>query len=202
MHLSHLVENVLDVARMDKRGVKLVRAPVDPEELVRTLVSSYESWLTSKGFSVDVEIDSGIGEQMWDREAMSRALLNLIDNAVKYSEDDRHLVVRLRDHAKHVEIAVQDHGIGLRSSDLARIFEPYYRAQFSDTQTRRGAGLGLTLVQQIIRAHGGTIEVDSSPGKGSTFRFLLPKPAEPDRHETRMLQPPGRRFASDSGETK
>jgi two-component system OmpR family sensor kinase len=71
---------------------------------------------------------------------------------------------------------VKDHGIGIDAGDLTHIFEPYYRAQFSDTQTRRGAGLGLTLVQQIIASHGGTIEVESKPGAGSTFRLLFPLP--------------------------
>jgi len=70
---------------------------------------------------------------------------------------------------------VKDRGIGIDADDLSHIFEPYYRAQFSDTQTRRGAGLGLTLVQQIVTSHGGTIEVESNPGAGSTFRLLFPR---------------------------
>ena len=72
-------------------------------------------------------------------------------------------------------IEVKDSGIGIAASDLPRIFDPYYRAQFSDTQTRRGAGLGLTLVQQIMVSHGGRVEVESTPGIGSTFRLLFPR---------------------------
>ena len=72
-------------------------------------------------------------------------------------------------------IEVRDRGIGIDARELGRIFDPYYRAKFSDTQTRRGAGLGLTLVQQIAASHGGRVEVESQPGAGSTFRLLFPR---------------------------
>jgi signal transduction histidine kinase len=74
-----------------------------------------------------------------------------------------------------VVLEVSDHGIGIDAKDAARIFDPYYRAKFSDTITRRGAGLGLTLVQQIVESHGGRVEVESVPGQGSTFRLLFPR---------------------------
>ena len=83
--------------------------------------------------------------------------------------------VVLRQDAEHVIVEVKDHGIGIGPNDLSKIFDPYFRAQFSDTQTRRGAGLGLTLVQQIASAHGGRAEVESELGKGSTFRLLFPR---------------------------
>jgi len=176
LHLSHLVENVLDVARMQNKSTKaLAFTPVYPRDLVTTLISTYESWIRSKGFEVRLRIDDPIDEQSWDREAVSRALLNLIDNAIKYSGDDKVLDIALRQTEQHVVIEVTDHGIGIDPADLSRIFEPYYRAQFSDTQTRRGAGLGLTLVQQIVASHGGTIEVESQPHSGSTFRLLFPR---------------------------
>ena len=175
--LSHLVENVLDVARIQNRNTKaLAFTPVGPRELIRTLISTYESWIRSKGFTVDLQLDETIEEQMWDRDAVSRALLNLIDNAIKYSSEDRRAIdVVLRQTAEHVVIEVKDHGIGISAADAAKIFDPYYRAQFSDTTTRRGAGLGLTLVQQIVESHGGRVEVESQPGSGSTFRLLFPR---------------------------
>ena len=69
--------------------------------------------------------------------------------------------------------------MGIPADELRRIFEPYYRARFSDTETRRGAGLGLTLVQLIVQSHGGKVEVDSMPGQGSTFKLLFPKTKAP-----------------------
>ena len=175
IHLSHLVENVLDVARLQRTNNPFAFTPIDPAELVRSVVGTYESWIASKGFRVQLEIDPGIGEQMWDREAVSRALLNLIDNAIKYSSDDRRLRVFLMDQSEAIAIGVEDHGIGIEPRDLQKIFEPYFRSSFSDTQTRRGAGLGLTLVDHIVKSHGGRIEVESTPGDGSTFRLIFPK---------------------------
>jgi len=176
LHLSHLVENVLDVARIQHRHAKaLAFTPVYPRELVSAVVSTYESWIRSKGFDVVMQIDDTVDEQLWDRDAVSRALLNLIDNAMKYSADEKQLHVALRQTDENVIIEVRDRGIGIAGKDIDRIFDPYYRAQFSDTQTRRGAGLGLTLVQQIVTSHGGRIEVVSAPGEGSTFRLLFPR---------------------------
>lgn len=202
MHLSHLVENVLDVARIQKSGVKLVPGPVDPGELVNSLVSSYGSWLENKGFTIDLAIDETIGDQLWDREAMSRVLLNLIDNAVKYSSDDKRIEVAVTSHPDNVEISVRDHGIGLHTRDIAKIFDPYYRAQFSDTQTRRGAGLGLTLVNQIVRGHGGRIVVDSVPGEGSTFRVLMPRETDPRGTIRRESESSGGSLATQAGESR
>ncbi|HEV7428982.1 MAG TPA: HAMP domain-containing sensor histidine kinase [Thermoanaerobaculia bacterium] len=186
LHLSHLVENVLDVARMQNSSAKaLAFTPVYPRDLLTSLIATYESWIRSRGFDVKLQIADAVGEQSWDRDAVSRAVLNLIDNAIKYSGDENKLLdVVLRQNEQSVVIEVKDRGIGIDASDLAHIFEPYYRAQFSDTQTRRGAGLGLTLVQQIIASHGGTIEVESKPGIGSTFRLLFP---QPQSHTTTSL---------------
>ena len=174
--LSHLVENVLDVARIQNNSSRaLAFTPVHPRDLIHNLLTTYESWIRSKGFTCDVQIDDSIGEQMWDRDAVSRALLNLIDNAIKYSADEKHIDVVLRQDAEHVILEVRDHGIGIPTVDQARIFDPYFRAQFSDTISRRGAGLGLTLVQQILASHGGRVEVESEAGRGSTFRLLFPR---------------------------
>lgn len=181
MHLSHLVENVLDVARMEQGSARLVLVPVDPADLVNSLVGDYRAWLENKGFSVALEVDDSLGEQMWDRELLSRALLNLIDNAVKYSDQTREIAVSVVPRDDHVAISVRDRGVGLRSADVEKIFEPYYRARFSDTETRRGAGLGLTLVREIVRAHGGRMSVSSKPGEGSTFTMLIPRTAQENR---------------------
>jgi signal transduction histidine kinase len=178
--LSHLVENVLDVARMQNHSERaLAFTPVGPRELIRSLIATYESWIGSRGFTVSLDLDETVAEQMWDRDAVSRALLNLIDNAIKYSgEEKKAIEVVLRQTAEHVILEVKDHGIGIGAEDVARIFDPYFRAQFSDTITRRGAGLGLTLVQQIVSSHGGRTEVESTVGEGSTFRLLFPRTSE------------------------
>jgi signal transduction histidine kinase len=174
--LSHLVENVLDVARIQNQSTKaLAFSSIGPRDLIRNLVTTYESWIRSKGFEVELELDESIPDQLWDRDAVSRALLNLVDNAIKYSGDDRHITIVLRQNPEYVVIEVKDRGIGIDAKDLSKIFDPYFRAQFSDTITRRGAGLGLTLVQQIVESHGGKVELDSALGSGSTFRLMFPR---------------------------
>lgn len=174
LHLHHLVENVLDVARLQEAGKAPVFTPVNPAELVRSVVASYAAWFESKGFTVELDIREPVHTQLWDREAMARAVLNLIDNAIKYSRDDHVVTVGTRETEDSLEVWVSDRGIGIRPTEVSLIFDPYYRASFTDTESRRGAGLGLTLVQQIVRSHGGTIEVDSHPGIGSTFRLVFP----------------------------
>jgi signal transduction histidine kinase len=177
LHLSHLVENVLDVARIQNRSTKALSfQPVYPRELVTSLLATYESWIQSKGFELSLSIDESVDEQLWDRDAVSRSVLNLIDNAIKYSLDQKQIAITLRQTEEHVIIEVRDRGIGIAQEDLERIFDPYYRATFSDTQTRRGAGLGLTLVQQIMLSHGGRVDVSSTAGEGSTFSLLFPRP--------------------------
>lgn len=188
LHLTHLVENVLDVARLQKNANALVFSAVDPVDLVRSLITTYESWIRSKGFELVLNIDPNIGEQQWDREAVSRALLNLIDNAIKYSSTERIVFVTLAENEDTIEMAVRDRGLGIAPHELSKIFDPYYRASFSDTESRRGAGLGLTLVQQIVASHGGKIEVESTLGEGSTFRMLFPKAKSAEATErTEML---------------
>ena len=193
--LSHLVENVLDVARIQNRNTKaLAFTPVHPRDLIENLLSTYESWIRSKGFTVTTEFDETIGQQMWDRDAVSSALLNLIDNAIKYSDDEKHIEVVLRRTDEHVVIDVTDHGVGIEAKDAALIFDPYYRAKFSDTTTRRGAGLGLTLVQQILESHGGRVEVESKPGEGSTFRLMFPRDLAGEPQEVVGLARPREAF--------
>lgn len=174
LHLSNLVENVLDVARLQKGAKRMALAPVDPVELVESVIDAYGQWIESKGFSVDLELDDEVEEQLWDRDSVTRALVNLIDNAIKYSGESRTIGVALRSGKGEVRIGVTDHGIGVHQAEIEKIFDPYYRARFSDTETQRGAGLGLTLVQQIAQAHGGRVEVESKPGEGSTFTLVFP----------------------------
>src|ERR1051326_1863579 len=102
LHLSHLVENVLDAARMQHRQAKaLAFAPVSPRELVTSVMTTYESWIRSRGFDVTVDIDDPIDEQLWDRDAVSRAALNLIGNARKNPGDSSLLHVVLEQTEEH-----------------------------------------------------------------------------------------------------
>ena len=112
-----------------------------------------------------------------DRDAVDRILSNLISNAVKYSPKGGRVIVCARaseDRPGMVELSVEDDGVGIAGNDLSRIFEKYVRVPDPATTTVRGLGLGLALVRALVEAHGGAIEVESKPGKGSKFRIFLP----------------------------
>ena len=103
-----------------------------------------------------------------------QALANLVDNAIKYSGERRRLAVSARLHGGEVRIEVADEGIGIPAAETQRIFEKFYRIGRSETQGRRGSGVGLALVKHIALAHGGRVSVESQPGEGSRFTLHLP----------------------------
>ena len=115
-----------------------------------------------------------------DAEAVGQALANLIDNAIKYSGDERALTLDARVVEGCLAIAVTDRGLGVAPGEHAKIFEKFYRVGQSDTQGRRGSGVGLALVRHIAEAHGGDVTVASTPGEGS--RFTLRLPVVPERN--------------------
>jgi len=113
-----------------------------------------------------------------DKEALAQALLNLVNNAIKYSRDEKYLRLDVRRDGDRVLISVTDRGIGVAKGEQKKIFEKFYRAENSLVHDTKGSGLGLALVQHIMQAHGGTVDVESAPGKGSTFTLVLPIKSE------------------------
>jgi signal transduction histidine kinase len=109
-----------------------------------------------------------------DREAIARALVNLVNNALKYSADEKFLAVKLYRTGAVVKLEVVDRGIGIARRDQSKIFEKFYRTCDPLVHNTKGSGLGLSLVRHITHAHGGQVEVESTPGKGSKFTLSLP----------------------------
>ena len=109
-----------------------------------------------------------------DKEALAQAVLNLVNNAIKYSRDEKYLRLDLHREGDKVLLSVTDRGIGVAKGEQKKIFEKFYRAEDSLVHETKGSGLGLALVQHIMQAHGGSVEVESAPGKGSTFTLVLP----------------------------
>ena len=170
--LSALVQRILEYSRLQQqRGYEF--EPVDLGALVRETVSAFESSLSSRDFSFVVEIGGPALVVSADPAAIEQALVNLLDNAVKYSGTSRQVIVRLRSLPGSAAIDVVDHGIGVDDADRDRIFEKFYRGRGASIQ-REGFGLGLPIVQELVHAHRGRVEVESLPGQGSTFRITLP----------------------------
>jgi signal transduction histidine kinase len=174
--LSRLIENVLDFSRIEGGRRTYDMVPVSVEPLVRDTVESFGYVLAQQGFKVDVAVEAGLPEVPMDADAVSQALGNLIDNAIKYSEARKVLTVEASLRDGGLALTVSDEGIGIPREEQERIFDKFYRVGRSETQSRRGSGVGLALVRHVAGAHGGRISVDSRPGEGSRFTLWLPLP--------------------------
>jgi len=172
--LSRLIDNVLDFSRIEsgRQRYRLEAGPVEP--IVHEVVESFRHPLHQQGFALDVRVAPDLPDVAMDAEALKQALSNLLDNAMKYSADRRCIRVEARREGAGVAVEVADQGIGIPVSERERIFEKFYRVGRSETQGRRGSGVGLALVKHIVEAHGGRVTVDGAPGEGSRFTLHLP----------------------------
>ena len=147
--------------------------PRDGTELVGRVVEDFRSEASATGHEVEF---CGNGSALIDAddEALSRAVRNLLDNAVKYSPEPSPVEVGLERRNGQVFISVHDYGIGIPAHERADIFAKFHRGEHAAIKGIKGTGIGLAMVDEIVRAHHGRVDVDSEPGKGSTFTIVLP----------------------------
>jgi signal transduction histidine kinase len=172
--LSALINNILDFSRIEAGRKEYDFRETDMRELVQNTLESYRFQIEQNGFTFEQRIEPDVPPMRVDREAIARSLLNLVNNAVKYSQDRKYLGVKLYRDNGSVKLQVVDHGIGIPQSEQHRIFEKFYRVGDPLVHNTKGSGLGLSLVRHIVTAHGGQVAVDSAPGRGSTFTISLP----------------------------
>jgi signal transduction histidine kinase len=172
--LSGLINNILDFSRIEAGAKEYEFRETDIADLVRNTLDSYRYQIEQQGFTLKEEIDETLPVVYVDREAMARALLNLVNNALKYSPEEKFLGVKLYRENGTVKLEVEDRGIGITRREQTKIFEKFYRTGDPLVHNTKGSGLGLSLVRHITNAHGGNVTVESTPGKGSKFTLSLP----------------------------
>ena len=172
--LTALINNILDFSRIEAGRKEYEFRETDIADLVRNTLDSYRYQIEQQGFTFEEEIDSSLPKVYVDREAIARALVNLVNNALKYSDDEKFIGVKLYPANGLLKLEVADRGIGITRREQSKIFEKFYRTGDPLVHNTKGSGLGLSLVRHITEAHGGEISVESTPGKGSKFILTLP----------------------------
>jgi signal transduction histidine kinase len=179
--LTALINNILDFSRIEAGRKEYEFKETDLSELVCSTLESYRFQIEQNGFAFEENIERDIPTVNVDREAIARSLLNLVNNALKYSKDQKFIGVRLYRANGSVKLEVRDQGIGIPEGEQEKIFEKFYRCGDPLVHNIKGSGLGLSLVRHIARAHGGDVQVESAPERGSKFTIELPLngPAQP-----------------------
>ncbi len=176
--LARLVDDVLLFSKMEQGRMVYRFRPVEMAGTLRAAARTLSYPLANHGFALRMEVDEDLPAVNADPDALEQAVLNLVTNAMKYSGARKEIEVRLQRLNGEAAIQVTDYGVGIAPADLSRIFEKYYRAPTPENRAIPGTGLGLTLVAEIARAHGGHVEVKSTLGEGSTFTIRLPLRSE------------------------
>jgi signal transduction histidine kinase len=173
--LSHFLHNILDAGRIERDSKHYNMVKTDLSLIVMDVAKLFEHRLAEEGFVMDKEVPPHPVELNLDPDAVKQALTNLLDNAIKYSTDQKEIRLRLVEKSECVVLAVEDKGIGMAPREINRIFEGFFRGAKARLQNPSGVGIGLKLVKHIMHAHGGTIELNSRSGQGSVFRLVFPK---------------------------
>ena len=175
-HLLSLINDILDLARIESGQVVLNINEVDLQQVCQASLRMINQQALKKEQQVTLEIDEGIGSIWVDERRLKQILVNLLSNAVKFTPAGGRLGMEVRGdrQEKRLTFTVWDHGIGISENDLTRLFQPFVQLDSSLSREAQGTGLGLTLVAQMARLHGGSVSVESQPDVGSRFTVTLP----------------------------
>ncbi len=171
--LSRLVERLLDFGRMEAGALRYHFEPVNPGRLVRDVVDEFDNIAATSGHEITASVDPALPDVYADPEALGQALWNLLDNAIKYSPGQPAVWIDAVREGDFVAIRIRDEGLGIAPHEEKQLFSKFFRGSAALSGHIKGAGIGLAMVDHIVRAHGGRIRVESQPGKGSIFTVLL-----------------------------
>ena len=172
--LSRLINNILDFSKIEmrKKEFRKVRTRLHPTAV--SVLDMYKFHLRQMNVELTQDLDPGAPEVEADPDAVSQALVNLIDNAIKFSPNDKRIHVSLKREDDAIHLSVRDRGIGIPEAEHDKVFEKFYRSGSSLVHTTQGSGLGLSLVRHVMDIHGGRILLKSRSGEGSTFTMVFP----------------------------
>jgi signal transduction histidine kinase len=182
--LSRLIDNVLDFSRISAGKRVYTIKPGDIAKTISNTTQAFRQYVKAEGFEIRYEEDDNLPVMLLDEDAISQALLNLMDNAVKFSRSEKIIWVALRRKGPEVVIGVRDKGVGIAPKELKMIFSQFYRADGGRVVSGKGTGIGLSIVKHIAEAHGGRVEAQSAPGEGSVFTIALPIERDTGEDET------------------
>ena len=172
--MRSLVETILQSAKMSNKNVALNLEEVNIDSIVQNVAKSFRLTLSNRHGRLETHLDAVPPTVVVDRMHISNLIYNLVDNGIKYSPVEPHIVVSTRREGKHFIISVQDHGIGISKQDQKHVFEKFYRVSTGNVHDVKGFGIGLNYVAQVVSLHHGTISVESTLGSGTTFTVTLP----------------------------
>jgi PAS domain S-box-containing protein len=173
LRLLKLVNTLLDFSRIEAGRIQAVYEPVDLAAYTAELASTFRSAMSRAGLRFTIDCPTVRGPVYVDRDMWEKIVLNLLSNAFKYTLDGGVAVV-LRKAGSSVQLAIHDTGVGIPESELPRLFERFHRVEGQRSRTTEGTGIGLALVQELVKLHGGTVRAQSVLGKGTTFTVTIP----------------------------
>jgi len=174
VRLGNHIERVLNIARLEKDNLKLEHQDVDMNDLAQAVVDSMELQLLKNDAQVHMHLDAAEATVVGDELHLSNVLFNLIDNAIKYSQESPDITVRTKNAHNQIQLTVADKGIGMSRDQLSKIFDQFYRIPTGNLHDVKGFGLGLSYVNDIVKRCGGKIQVKSEKDKGTSFEITLP----------------------------
>jgi two-component system phosphate regulon sensor histidine kinase PhoR len=180
--LRQLVDDLLDLAKLEAKSFRLVLTDLEVRPILAHAISLTGEHGRRRKMTLTLAPGDALRARI-DRRGLEQVVMNLLDNAIKYAGEGAHVTVSARAEGDRVEIAVADDGVGISPAHLGRVFERFYRVDAGRSRELGGTGLGLAIVKHLVELMGGTVDVESEPGKGARFTLRLMASGAPSRPE-------------------